>query len=127
VTSDVTERRLRRRAAQQLFDELSDDYFNQPRVNRARMFGSEGLRLDTKFLAFIGREGQMIIKLPSAQAKALVSAGEGSAVRAGRTTTREWVGVPAAPRRPGVEPWRNLIADAYDYAAVLMPLSTTEQ
>ena len=123
----MTERRLRRSAAQQLFDELAHDYLNQPGVNRARMFGSEGLRLDTKFFAFIGREGQLIIKLPAAQANALVSAGEGSAVRAGRNTTREWVGVPAAPHRHGAEPWRNLIADAYGYATTLMPLSTTEQ
>lgn len=127
MTSDVTERHLRRRAAQHLFDVLAVDYLNQPRVNRARMFGSEGLRLDTKFFAFIGREGQLIIKLPSAQAKALVSAGAGSPVRAGRSTKREWVGVPAAPHNAGVEPWRNIVADAYGYAAVLMPLSTTEQ
>lgn len=37
MTSDLTERRLRRRAAEQLFDEVADDYLNQPRVNRARI------------------------------------------------------------------------------------------
>jgi len=52
MASDVTERRLRRRDAQQLFDELAADYLDLPGVSRAVMFGSDGLRVDAKLFAF---------------------------------------------------------------------------
>lgn len=124
MTSEVSERRQCRRAAQQVFDELAVDYLGWPAVSRATMFGSEGLRVETKFFAFVGGDGQLIVKLPAAQAAALVSAGEASPVRAGRSVTREWVGVPRldVPRggdREAVRRWRDLISDAYRYVASL--------
>lgn len=73
--NELDPRRIRRRSAQQLFDTLALYFLTLPRVNRASMFGSNGLRINTKFFAFIGRDGQLVIKLPAAQAAALVSAG----------------------------------------------------
>lgn len=42
------ERRQRRRAAQQRFDDLAVDYLDLPGVSRATMFGSDGLRVDSR-------------------------------------------------------------------------------
>ena len=70
--NELDRRRTRRRSAQQLFDTLALDFLTRPRINRANMFGSNGLRIDTKFFAFIGRDGQLVIKLPAAQAAALI-------------------------------------------------------
>jgi len=124
VTSDVTERRLRRRAAQQRFDELAVDYLDMPGVSRATMFGSDGLRVDSKFFAFVGRDGQLIVKLPAAQADGLVAVGKADRVRAGRATMREWIGMPSSVERPSTDQWRNLISDAYRYVASLTSSST---
>lgn len=118
----VTERRLRRAAAQRVFDELALDYLSVPDVSRGRMFGSEGLLVNGKFFAFVGRDGQLVLKLPAQAAAALVAGGEATAVRAGRGTTREWVGIPmAADDGPGR--WRHLMAEAHRYAHA--PSSTT--
>jgi len=67
----VTERRLRRRAAQQRFDELAVDYLDLPGVSRATMFGSNGLRVEARFFAFVGRDGQLIVAARGARPRAL--------------------------------------------------------
>lgn len=53
------------------------------------MFGSEGLRVNDKFFAFLGADGQLIVKVPAVQAAALVANGEADRMRAARSTTRE--------------------------------------
>ncbi len=55
MASDLDERRSRRRVSQQLFDELVADYPSVPGVTRRVMFGSEGLRYEGSFFAFIDR------------------------------------------------------------------------
>jgi len=65
-----------------------------------------------KFFAFVGRAGDLVLKLPEAQATALVEAGKASAVHAGRNATREWVSVPM-PSGRRADRWRELLADAY--------------
>ncbi len=113
MASDQTQRRLRRRDAQRLFDELAADYLDVPDVSRAVMF------------AFVGGEGELIVKLPAAQCAALVAAGQAEPVRAGRSPMREWIGVPdVADRADGAE-WRELMADAHRYVASLTASSTT--
>lgn len=117
--SELDQRRIRRRSGQQLFDTLAIYFLTQPHVNRDNTFGSNGLRIDTKFFAFIGRDGQLVVKLPVAQAAALVSADEASPIRIGRNTTREWIGAPCPADHSSPEQWRGLLTDAYDYAASL--------
>lgn len=117
--NELDQRRVDRRSAQQLFDTLAPYFLTLPHVNRGSMFGSNGLRIDTKFFAFIGRDGQLVIKLPAEQAAALVSAGEASPIRAGRNITREWIGVPCPTNHTSPEQWQGLLSDAYHYAALL--------
>ena len=115
--NELDQRRNRRRSGQQLLDTLAPYFLTLPRVNRGNMFGSNGLRIDTKFFAFIGSDGELIIKVPEAQAAALVSVEEASPIRIGRNNAREWIGVlhPADHTRP--EQWQGLLSDAYHYAA----------
>ncbi|MGI8887449.1 MAG: hypothetical protein ACR2GB_00510 [Nocardioidaceae bacterium] len=54
---DATKRRCRRAASQDRFNILTTDYAGRPGVSRGRMFGSDGLRVNGKFFAFIGGEG----------------------------------------------------------------------
>jgi hypothetical protein len=117
--SRAQERRSRRAAAQGILDELALDYAHRTDVDRATMFGSEGLRVNARFFAFVGSEGQLIVKVPADQASALVASGEATAVRAGRHATREWIGVPVPDDRDDVERWRGLLADAYRFVASL--------
>jgi len=43
------------------------------------MFHSEGLTTHGKFFAFIGRDGQLILKLPEQEAAALIADGHAAA------------------------------------------------
>jgi len=109
------ERRARRAASQELFDGLAAEFLAQPGVSRGLMFGSWGLCRGEKFFAFVGRAGDLVVKVPEEQAAGLVARGEASAVKAGRNPTREWVSVPL-PADGDTSRWRGLIEDARQYA-----------
>ena len=81
------------------------------------MFGSNGLRWGGKFFAFLGGDGELIIKLPAADAAALVEAGRATAIKTGRHTTREWVGVPIEDSSGGRQAWRDLLAASHDFVS----------
>ena len=108
-----------RAAAQAILDRLSGDYIDRPGVERDRMFGSDGLKVNGKFFAFIGREGRLILKLPASQAADLVATGKAEPVTIGGRKTREWVGLPM-PGAPG-DPaeWKRALADAHSYVAAV--------
>ena len=112
-------RRQLRAAAQAVLDRLSGDYIVRPGVERDRMFGSDGLKVNGKFFAFIGREGRLILKLPASQAADLVAAGKAEPVTIGSRKTREWVGLPM-PGAPGdTAEWKRALADAHSYVAAV--------
>ena len=112
-------RRQLRAAAQAVLDQLSGDYIVRPGVESDKMFGSDGLKVNGKFFAFIGREGRLILKLPASQAADLVATGKAEPVTIGSRTTREWVGLPM-PGTPG-DPaeWKRALADAHRYVAAV--------
>ncbi len=101
-----------RAAGQALLDELAAALTG---IERSPMFGSSGVRRDGQLLAFVGRAGDLVVRVPADRAQALLDAGQADEVRMGRGTAREWVAVP----RPtdGDEPWRELLDAAYAYAA----------
>jgi len=109
------ERRRRRAAAQERFDELAVDYLARPGVTSARMFGSEGLKSHDKFFAFLDADGGMIVKVPAESAAALVADGAAVPVRVGRHPAREWVSVPE-DGDGDLRRWREVLAEAYAYA-----------
>ena len=125
--SDLARRRLLRNAAQQRFKALAADYLRLANVGRSRMFGSEGLMVNAKFFAFVGRDGQLIIKVPAARAAALLADGEATHVRAGRSVMREWIGLPMPADQSSAERWSELMADAYRYVASLTSSSSRDR
>jgi TfoX/Sxy family transcriptional regulator of competence genes len=112
---DQAARRARRAESQEAFDRLAVAYLDQQGVSQGPMFGSQGLLRNGKFLAFVGRAGDLVLKLPEHEATDLVTSGQATAVRAGRNATREWVSVPM-PAGGKLDRWRELLADAYAYA-----------
>ncbi len=117
--TEATERRRRRAAAQEVFDGLAAAYLDLPEVSRAPMFGSNGLRCHDRLFAFVGGDGEMIVKLPAAQAAGLVADAQAVAVRIGRQRAREWVAIPGGATPGGTEAWRDAMAAAYRYASAL--------
>ncbi|MGH2512433.1 MAG: hypothetical protein ACRDGQ_07080 [Candidatus Limnocylindrales bacterium] len=114
----MDERRLRRAESQRVFDTMAVDYVDRPGVSRAAMFGSLGLKAGGRFFAFVGGEGQLVVKLPAHEASGLVEAGRATAVRAGRNPTREWVSL-AWPTDGAAGEWSDVLAAAYRYAVSL--------
>ena len=85
------------------------------------MFGSNGLRCRDSAFAFVGRDGNLIAKLPAAHAP-LVAEGKATATLAGRQTTREWVGIPSpGDGRGRMQECRDLIAASHRYVSLLGP------
>lgn len=103
----------RRGVAQAFFDELAVGFLARQRVDSAPMFGSAGLRYDTRFFAFVGGAGQLIVKLSEPQTAELTAAGAGEPARIGRGAAREWF----AARWEIRHRWQRLIDDAYRYAS----------
>ena len=80
-------------------------------VTTGRMFNGEGVKVHDRFFAFVGRDGELIAKLPEARVRELVANGEGAHVTMGRRTMREWVRVPAGA------PWDAVVREAYEFVA----------
>ncbi|WP_432949377.1 MmcQ/YjbR family DNA-binding protein [Kribbella sp. CA-253562] len=104
-----------RRRGQDLLDELSTAYDGLPGVDRSLMFGSEGLRVGTKFFAFVGAEGELIVKLPADRVAGLLAANAAEPVHIGRNPAKEWAGIPYPPADN--DQWRDLLAEAHAFVA----------
>jgi len=115
------DRRRHRAAAQEVFDVLAADYVDLPGVGRARMFGSNGLQVGERFFAFVGSDGELIVKLPAERAAALLDAGQAGTVRIGRNVAREWVDLPRPAGHEAPEQWRELLGEAHRYAIANSP------
>lgn len=111
-----TERRRHRAAGQALLDRVADDFAGNGGVDRTPMFGSSALRVHGKIFAFVGGDGELIVKLPAEDAGQLIAAGNGTAVTIGRNPAREWVAVEASAD-DDLGPWRDLVAASFDYVA----------
>jgi hypothetical protein len=61
-------------------------------VSRGRMLRAEAVRTGDKYFAFVGHEGDLVVKLPEARVAELVASGEGRPLEMpGRRPMREWV------------------------------------
>lgn len=107
----------RRAHGQRLLDHLAADYANRSGVDRATMFGSTGLRVEGRLFAFVGTDGQLIVKVPAARAAALTATGKATPVRIGRHPAREWISIPLPASEEDRECWSALLSDAYSHVA----------
>ncbi|MFI6813397.1 TfoX/Sxy family protein [Nonomuraea sp. NPDC050328] len=99
-----------------LLNRLAEDYADDPDVALATMFRSPGLRTGGKIFAFLGHDGELIVKLPHDQARRLLDEGTANPVTMGKRTMREWVAVPAQQSdTETLALWRKAAHDAYRY------------
>ena len=101
----------------EIFDPIAQTYFGRDGVDIGRMFAHEGLRIRGKNFAFLGFEGELMLKLPAARTTELVDAGDAERVVMRGRAMREWVYVPTG--RP--ERWDPLIAEAFAYLDEITP------
>jgi hypothetical protein len=101
-----------RAAGQALLDELAAGLSG---FERSPMFGSSGVRRDGRLFAFVGGEGELIVRLQWAHAEMLKSADQAGDVRMGRGIARGWVAVPR-PEDAGPGIWPELLNAAYAHA-----------
>ena len=83
-----------------------------PVVTRGRMFNGDGVKVHEKMFAFIGRNGDLVAKVPESRVRELVALEAGAPVVMGRRTMREWVRLPA---EAGVGAWSEVLDEAYRF------------
>ena len=83
-----------------------------PVVTRGRMFNGDGVKVHEKMFAFIGRNGDLVAKVPESRVRELVALEAGAPVVMGRRTMREWVRLPA---EAGVGAWSEVLDEAYSF------------
>jgi uncharacterized protein YndB with AHSA1/START domain/predicted DNA-binding protein (MmcQ/YjbR family) len=126
--------RLRRRAAGddpgtdtwqadtalELFHEVAAAYADRPGVQLGRTWHNEGLKVGGKVFAMLNAHG-LVVKVPAAQAAALVGAGtvEAFEPRPGRRA-KEWIVAPLPVGTTDDSLWHDLVADAYAYVSSLL-------
>jgi YjbR len=106
-----------RRAAaspQELYDGLVAGFLAKPGVTMERALQNDVLKINGKIFAFLWRE-RLVVKVPAAQAAALVASGEAIPFESGGRKMKEWaaVGVADAAR------WSALMTDAFGYVGSL--------
>lgn len=102
----------------ELLRELAGDFADDPAVAMGTMFRSPGLRVGTKIFAFLGFDGELIVKLPVDRVAELVEAGDATQVTMGKRTMREWVTIEPAPDDDAtLARWRPLAAEAHRFVA----------
>jgi TfoX/Sxy family transcriptional regulator of competence genes len=99
-----------------LLEEIAEGFSNEPDVTMGTMFRSPGLRAGGKIFAFLGHDGELIVKLPQDRTRQLVDAGTAEHVTMGTRTMREWVALPAQESDTAtLTLWRNVAHDAHQY------------
>ncbi|MGY4860031.1 hypothetical protein [Cryobacterium sp. AP23] len=85
-----------------------------PPVTEGRMFNGDGVKVRQKFFAFIGRNGDLIAKLPEPRVREFVAQGSGLPVVMGTRTMREWARFPV---EAGVGTWSEVLDQAYSFVS----------
>lgn len=99
-----------------LLDELAAEFADDPAVSVGTMFRSPGLRVGSKIFAFLGFEGELIVKLPNDRVAELVQAGEAVPVTMGARTMREWVTLAdRGDDEATLASWRPLAVEAHRF------------
>jgi len=89
-----------------------------PPVAQGRMFNGDGVTVRGKMFAFIGRNGDLVAKLPESRVRELVAEQTGAPVVMGKRTMREWARLPA---EAGVGVWSEVLDEAYSFGLTRPP------
>lgn len=103
-----------------LLDQLAEDFKNELDVTMGTMFRSPGLRVGGKIFAFLGHDGELIVKLSKNRVQELVATGTADQVTMGKRTMREWITIPANGNHIAtLALWRGVAREAYEYVDAL--------
>ncbi|WP_049793712.1 MmcQ/YjbR family DNA-binding protein [Hoyosella subflava] len=103
-----------------LLDDIARDFADEHDVVMGTMFRSPGLRVGGKVFAFLGSNGELIVKLPRTRAAELVDEGTAEAVVMGKRTMRKWILLPArGDSASKLTLWRDLAYEAYRFVGAL--------
>lgn len=94
-------------------DEIVADRLGGEPVDQGRMFSTVGWRRGGKVFAFVGRSGELVVKLPAERVRELVAGGTGSPMTIRERTMREWVRI-AADRD-----WTAYVVEAHAFGAAV--------
>jgi hypothetical protein len=100
--------------ARELFERLAARFLADPAVTEGTGFGATpGLRVAGRIFAMLGREGELIVKLPKDRVDELVASGDGARFdpRNDGRRMNEWVTVPVR-HSPG---WQDLADEALGF------------
>jgi hypothetical protein len=99
---------------EQQFRRIALRLLRQPDVTEGTGFGTRpGLRVGTKIFAMLGREGELVVKLPKDRVDQVVASGAGGrfdARRDGRLM-KEWATIPVGRGRE----WGRLVDEALEF------------
>ncbi|WP_100813295.1 hypothetical protein [Microbacterium lacus] len=112
-----TERARLREQAHEIFDPIAERFLSRDGVDIGRMFAGEGLRIRGKIFAFVGLDGDIMIKVPAPRTAELIEAGDAERVVMRGSPMREWVTVPASRS----ERWGQLMEEAYVFVDEITP------
>lgn len=85
-------------------------------VEVGTMFRSPGLRVDGKILAFLGFDGELIVKLPRTRGLELIADGAAGPVTMGTRSIKEWFELSAVGSPPqAYEIWLPLVCEAMEF------------
>jgi len=108
------------RRAKEQFERIAAPLLGDPAVSRGTGFGANpGLRVNGKIFAMLGREGELVVKLPRARVDELVDSGVAARFdprRDGRLM-KEWATFPLALGRR----WGALVEEALAFVGSTRP------
>jgi hypothetical protein len=114
------DRTAARERGHDIFDPLAQAFLRRDDVDIGRMFASEGLRIRGKIFAFLGFDGELILKVPADRIEILIAEGDVARMVMRGRPLREWVTV--APSR--ADRWGDLIEEAYAFVDRITPGGT---
>jgi hypothetical protein len=100
--------------AEELFEQLAARFLADPAVTEGTGFGATpGLRVGGRIFAMLGREGELIVKLPKDRVEELVASGDGARFdpRNDGRLMKEWVTIPVR----GGPGWQDLANEAFGF------------
>lgn len=105
------------RRGHELFGPIAAPFLERDDVDPGWIFGSEGLRVRGKIFAFLGHEGDLVVKVPRERADALVTDHGARRLRTGTREMKEWVVL----EQRQAELWAPATEEAFAYLDRITP------
>ncbi|MFT4211723.1 MAG: hypothetical protein QM626_07595 [Microbacterium sp.] len=106
-----------RRRGWELFEPVAAPYLARAGVDIGRMFGSEGLRVRGKVFAFLGFDGDLVVKVPAGRSEELCATTPATRMLMRGREMREWLVL----RQEDAGFWPDAVAEAYAYLDRITP------